>query len=647
MNKLKMQTGSLAQMNVSRIQELFPNCVAEVRDDDGRERLAVDFDLLRQELSEYLIDGNEERFSLNWPGKRKALLGANSPISKTLRPLREKSVNFDETQNLFIEGDNLEALKLLQETYLHKVKMIYIDPPYNTGNDFVYSDNFSVNIGEYIKQSNQEDDSGNRLVSNVEGSGRFHSNWLSMMYSRLKLAFNLLRDDGFIFISIDDNEMANLKKICDEIFGAESFEGMIIPVVNPGGRDYKQIAVMHEYVLVYSKSSSAELNEIPKEAIFTKQDGLGGFEYRELRNRNPKFHSGNRPNLFYPFFVAPNISIDGHCAVSLSKDENHTIEVRPYNSAGKESVWRWGKDKAGKNIVVGDMDLSQIHAKQKSNGEWNIYEKNRRSTSKVKSIWSESLMRTEDGTRQVRALFGKTVFDHPKPLDLVKRCVQIGSAEDDIVLDFFAGSGTTAHAVLKMNSEDGGNRRFILIQLPEKCAPDTEAAKENYKTISDLSIERIKRASKQIIDSGGLFEEWNGDVGFRVLAVDSSNMEDTYYSPDSISQDLLSDQIDNVKEGRTSEDLLFQVLLDLGVDLSLPVEKKNISGREVFFVDKDALVGCFDQNGGIDENFVKELAEIQPLRVVFRDAGFKSDNVKINVEQIFKSISPGTEVKTI
>ncbi|PGH37773.1 MAG: site-specific DNA-methyltransferase [Candidatus Nephrothrix sp. EaCA] len=510
----------------------------------------------------------------------------------------------------------------------------------------MYEDDFAESAEAFLKRSNQKSEDGVRLVANTESNGRFHSDWLSMMYSRLKLARNLLRDDGVIFISIDDNEVHSLRKLCDEIFGASSFEGVIVPIVNPGGRDYKQIAVTHEYVLVYSKSNASELYEMPKDIQFEKEDSLGGYEYRELRNRNPKFHSGNRPNLFYPFYVAQSISKDDYCSVSLEKDSKHTIEVRPYNSSGKESVWRWGKNKATNNIKLGNLDASQIHAKQKSNGEWNIYEKNRRATTKVKSIWSEPGMRTEDGTRLIRSIFGKSVFDHPKSLELVKRCVQIGSSDNDIVMDFFAGSGTLPHAVLQLNSEDGGNRKFIAVQLPEPCAPNTEAFEAGYSDIASVSKDRIKFVGKLISDQS-CHEKWCRDFGFRVLKIDTSNMADVYYAPDALNKDTLNLFLNNIKPDRTPEDLLFQVMLDWGVDLSLPIARQTIQGKEVFFVDNGALAACFDSHGGIDEAFVKELAKRQALRVVFRDASFKDSAVKISVKQIFKLLSPSTEVKCI
>ncbi|MDR1100951.1 MAG: site-specific DNA-methyltransferase, partial [Clostridiales bacterium] len=404
----------------AKLKAIFPQCFKEGK---------LDIDQLLNECGEW-IDNDFERYKFEWHGKVESIRHSQRRSSGCLRPYKEESVDWDNTENLYIEGDNLEVLKLLQSAYYKKVKMIYIDPPYNTGNDFIYEDDYTDSLKAYLEMTDQQS-------SNPETSGRFHTKWLNMMYPRLRLASNLLRDDGVIFVSIDDNEVTNLRKLMDEVFGEENFEADIIVVSNPGGRDYKQVAITHEHILIYSKSDALELNELPAPAEYKFTDSQGGYNTRELRNRNPKFHSGNRPNLFYPFYVNPNSADkDGYCAVSLEKSAEYSIEVSPYNSVGKESVWRWGKAKASENIIMGDNDGSQILAKQKKDGDWNIYEKNRRSTTKVKSLWNETEMRTEDGTRLIRALFDNdTPFDHPKPLDLVKRCIRIGSSENDIILD--------------------------------------------------------------------------------------------------------------------------------------------------------------------------------------------------------------------
>ncbi|QYQ96866.1 site-specific DNA-methyltransferase [Riemerella anatipestifer] len=634
--KLDLQSPDLVNENFEKLANLFPNCVTE-----GENGKAIDFDLLKKELSHQVIEGNRERYRLEWPGKREAIVTANLPTTKTLRPVREDSVDFDNTENLYIEGDNLEVLKLLQESYLGKIKMIYIDPPYNTGNDFVYKDNFSKDAQEELLESGQKDEYNQRLVANPETAGRYHSDWLSMMYPRLKLARNLLTDDGVIFISIDDNEVHNLRKICDDIFGDIQFESQIIPIVNPGGRDYKQVAITNEYVLLYSKSDELVLNEMPKEVDFKFYDSKGGYILRELRNRNPKFHSGNRPNLFYPFFIDPNNKQDGYCTVSLEKDSKHTVEAKPYNSKGKESVWRWGKEKAFKAIVSGNHDKSQILAKQKSDGNWNIYEKNRRSTTKVKSVWSETEMRTENGTRLIRELFDATPFDHPKSIDLIKRCVLIGTNEGDLILDFFSGSATTAHAVMQLNAEDGGNRKHIQVQLPEAIEENSEAYKAGYTNICELGKERIRRAAKKIKEETGA----DIDYGFRVYRLDSSNMQDVYYKPQDYDQSQLDLFADNVKPDRTADDLLAQVMLDWGLPLSLKIETEEVLSKKVFKVAENSLYACFDK--GIDEDFTKAIAKDKPLRIVFKDSSFKNDTAKTNVKQLLKQLSPETEMKVI
>ena len=636
-DKLKMQSPDMVNQNFEKLAELFPNCVTESA--SGK---SIDFDSLKQELNHAVVEGNKERYRLEWPGKREAIVTANLPTNKTLRPVREDSVDFDNTENIYIEGDNLEVLKLLQESYLGKIKMIYIDPPYNTGNDFVYKDNFAKDKDEELFESGQKDELSQRLVVNHETSGRYHSDWLSMMYPRLKLARNLLKDDGVIFISIDDNEVNNLKRICDEIFGEQQFQAQIIPVVNPGGRDYKQVAVTNEYLLVYSKSQELILNEIPKDIEFKFFDTKGGYELRELRNRNPKFHSGNRPNLFYGFYANAKSLKDGYCTVSLQKDSDHTIEIKPYNSQGKESVWRWGKEKAQKSIFDGNHDQSQILAKQKSDGNWNIYEKNRRTTTKVKSIWDETEMRTENGTRSIRSLFDSTPFDHPKPVDLIKRCIQIGTNDGDLILDFFSGSATTAHSVFQINSElDDEKRSFILIQLNESTSINSEAYQLDFKNICEIGKERIRRAAKKIE------EETKADIdyGFRVYCLDESNMQDVYYRPQDFDQAKMDLFADNVKEGRTEDDLLAQVMLDWGLPLSLKIEQASITGKKVFKVAENALFACFDSN--IDEAFAKEIAKEHPLRIVFKDAGFKDDTAKTNVKQLLKQLTPETEMKVL
>lgn len=643
-----MHSPDLTQANIAHILNLFPGCVTETTAEDGSVKRAVDFDLLRQELSDALVDGQQERYQLNWPGKRKALLTANAPIAKTLRPARtcikghgevaDESVNFNSTKNLYIEGDNLDALKLLQETYLGKVKMIYIDPPYNTGNDFIYEDDFSEDIETYKRRSNQVDDAGNRLTANSPTNGRFHSDWLSMIYARLKLARNLLTDDGVVFVSIDENEAANLRRLCDEIFGEANFVAQLTVIVKPEGRRYGFFAKTHDYVIAYCKNhEKASLNEILVEGLeHPHSDELGGFTLKGLRNRNVQaFNSTNRPNLRYPFYVdTRHPDANGFFSVSTIPLAGH-VKVEASTIDGLHSVWRWGKEKAEKQ-------RNDLLAYQGNDGEIRIFQKERKLSQMAKTVLADKEFISNKGTKELQNLLGKGIFDFPKPVALVKLMTTIGAHEDSIVLDFFSGSATTAHAVMQLNAEDGGSRRFIVVQVPELTPDGSEAAKAGYRSIADIGKERIRRA-------GAIIAKQNPgvDVGFRVLKVDTSNMADVFYTPDALDKNTLDLFVDNIKPDRSPEDLLFQVMLDCGVDLALPIAEDSIQGKKVFFVEGNALLACFDAHGGIDESFVKALAKHQPLRVVFRDAGFKDSAVKINIEQIFKSLSPSTDVKCI
>lgn len=621
-----MHSPDLTQDNIARIRDLFPGCVTEAKGENGGVKLTVDFDQLRQELAGTIVEGQPERYQLNWPGKRESLLAANAPIAKTFRPCREESVDFDSTKNLFIEGDNLDGLKLLQETYLGKVRAIYIDPPYNTGNDFVYQDDFSQNVDDFLINSNQKDSTGNRLISNPESNGRFHSDWLSMMYPRLRLARNLLRDDGAIFISIDDNEQANLKRICDEVFGEENFVSTIVWEKRYSPQNaVKWFSESHDFIVVYAKNKnnwypnllerSDEMNAryknpdndprgVWKPADATAQGGHGTkAQFYELTAPNGKKHMP--PNGRCWLYTLPALQ-------KLMKDNR---------------VW-FGPD--GNNVPAIKRFLSEV-----------------KQGTACQTIWKYSdVGHNQEAKKEVNELFPESsVFDTPKPVRLIKRILQVATEKNDIILDFFAGSATTAQATLQINSEDGGGRRFILIQLDEGCAPDSNAFMANFKTISDISKERIRRAGKKIMSTSP--ETGRLDIGFRALKIDSSNMADVFYTPDRLEKANLDMFVDNIKADRTPEDLLFQVMLDWGVDLTLPIMKEAIHCKDVFFVDGNALVACFDARSGIDEDFVKELAKHQPLRVVFRDAGFKDSAVKINVEQIFKSLSPSTEVKCI
>lgn len=644
MEKLKMHSPNLTQDNIARIRDLFPGCVTEAKGEDGTVKLAVDFDQLRQELAESIVEGPQERYHLNWPGKREALLAANAPIAKTLRPCREESVEFDTTKNLFIEGDNLDALKLLQETYLGKVKMIYIDPPYNTGSDFIYCDNFAVDAETYKAQSNQEDDAGNRLVANTEANGRFHSAWLSMIYVRLRLARNLLRDDGVIFISIDDYESSSLKKICDEIFGPQNFICSLI-----WNKQHSQqqglFKKYHEYVLLYAKDASAHSNISGGDGV------IDAGALKKISKANPaseftfpagvRFEAGDGFELTGTFGESEQVSVLNGRFVAKGGVTTEAVTL----SAGwtqKEQMKAYfeGKD------VIDSKGQKVLEFYFSSSGKL----KCRKERSK---ITPPTLLPTygmvSEQTAYLTSLFGKPVFDNPKPVQMIRDFVSWFVGDDDVVLDFFAGSATTCEAVLN----EAPKARYIAIQLPAEVDASSEAGKAalslGLKTICDIGKERIRRVGQNLVsaDASTESESRKVDVGFRVLKIDTSNMADVYYAPDALDKANLDLFVDNIKPDRTPEDLLFQVMLDWGVDLALPITKQSIQGKDVFFVDGNALAACFDASGSIDEAFVKELAKHQPLRVVFRDAGYKNSAVKINVEQIFKLLSPATEVKCI
>lgn len=641
MEKLKMHTPNITDANIQKLAELFPNCVTETKDEAGLPIKAIDFDLLKQELANNIVEGSQERYQLNWVGKKEALLTANAPIAKTLRPCKQESVDFDTTQNLYIEGDNLDALKLLQETYLGKVKMIYIDPPYNTGNDFIYEDDFSEDNKAYLYRSNQKDEIGNHLIANTESNGRFHSDWLSMMYSRMKLARNLLCEEGVIFLSIDDNEQANAKRICDEIFGEMNFIGIFTVVSTPNARDYGHIGKTHEYVIFYAKNiektQTNQLKVIDKSFRYT--DSIGGFNIHPLYNSNEAFTNLNRPNLFFPIYLNPNKKVDDvFYHISFEKTPE-SIEIFPPKSEKNsiQFVWRWGREKCSLNFN------KEIIGYRTDKGDYRIVQKMRHTTKLIRSLLDSTEYTSRRGTAEVEDILDGKIASFPKPLGLLKTLIEVGTEGDDIVLDFFSGSSTTAHAVMQLNSEDDGCRKFIMVQIPDACDEESEAFKAGFKTITEIGKERIRRAGNKIKKENP--DAVNLDVGFRVFKIDTSNMADVFYNPDAISQDLLSDQVENIKPDRTSEDLLFQVLLDWGVDLTLPITRETLAGKEVFFVAEDALVACFDND--ISEDCLKAIAHKKPLRVVFRDSGFSNDSVKINVEQIFKLISPSTEIKTI
>ncbi|MEY8838605.1 site-specific DNA-methyltransferase [Cribrihabitans sp. XS_ASV171] len=630
MDKLKMHSPDLSQDNIVKIRELFPGCVTEAQDEaTGAVGLAVDFDQLRQELSDYIVDSGAERYLLNWPGKKEALIISNAPIGKTLRPDENESIDFGSTQNIFVEGDNADALKLLIETYLGSVKFIYIDPPYNTGNDFVYDDRFSQGSQRYLEESLQRDLEGNRLVANTAANGRFHSDWLSMIYPRLRLAKNLLREDGVIAISIDDEEVSNLRNICDEVFGRENFVAQFIwkSRVSEDTRATTGVSTDHEYIVCYARTDSARFRGAEKDVDkFSNPDNdpRGPWRSADLTGLATK---EARPNLHYDL-INPESGINYGCPPKGWRYEPSTMKQ---------------KIEEGRILFPSSVDGRPRHK---------LFLKEMKSLFKnISTVLSG--FSTADGTREVNSLMGGVAFTFPKPSALIQLFLEQLTEENDIVMDFFAGSGTTADAVFRQCAVDGKSRKFILVQLPEELDRENSAqgaAAELCdklgvaRNIAELSKERIRRAGKKILE-GVTHPDWNRDVGFRVLKVDTSNMKDVYYRPDELKQSDLLDMVDNVKEGRTAEDLLFQVLVDWGVDLTLPIRRETVQGKTVFFVDDNALVACFDR--GITEDLVKELAGHEPLRVVFRDNGFVSDAVKINVTQIFRQLSPSTEVKAI
>jgi len=619
MEKLKMMTRDLTQSNIEKIAQLFPNVITKTRDENGELKQAIDFELLKQELSKEIVEGDKERYQLTWPGKRQAILLANQPIYKTLRPVKEDSVNWDTTENLYIEGDNLEVLKLLQESYLNKVKCIYIDPPYNTGKDFLYKDNFKQDINEYLEESGQRDENGNRLFQNTDANGRFHSDWLSMMYPRLKLARNLLSEDGVIFISIDDNEVHNLRKMCDELFGKGNFLTCIVwqKAFSPINTR-KHFSPNHDFILCYAKNiDRININGISRDAVTDSRYSNPDNDPRGLWTSGDLSVGPVVSDKVYEIITPSGRKIlppEGRCWV-LTKER---FEEYLYDNR----IW-FGKD--GNNVPRIKRFLSEV-----------------KKDITPMTIWSrEDVGDNQESTRELKELFKDAIFNNPKPTRLLKQLIYIGSNKEDIILDFFSGSATTAHAVMQLNAEDGGNRKYIMVQLPEKCDKKSEAYKAGFKNICEIGKERIRRAAKKIK------EETDADIdyGFRVFRVDSTNMKDVYYNPNQLRQEKLRLFVSNIKDDRTGEDLLIQEMLELGLELSLPMETKKMHGKKVHFVAGNSLVACFDEN--VPEELVRKLAQEKPLKVVFRDSSFKDDAARINVEEIFKMISPSTDVKVI
>ena len=627
MDKLKMQTANKADENFKKLAAMFPNAITETIDENGEVVRAIDKDVLMQEISVNVVEGKEERYQFTWPDKKKSVLLANAPISKTLRPCREESVDFDTTENLYIEGDNLEVLKLLQETYLGKINVIYIDPPYNTGSDFVYEDDFAQSAEEYLAISGQLDDEGNRLFQNSDSNGRFHTDWLNMLYPRIKIAKDLLKDDGFIFISIDDNEIGSLLKVCDEIFGKNCFVGNVCRATGTTtAQGTDSLGKSFDYVVIYSKTPNFSVGGLELDekdvARYNLEDERGKFSILQLRRTGGEDRREDRPSMYFGIETP-----DGKV-------------VYPKGPTGYDSRWRVGRETYEKMLKN-----NEIYFKPDKDGYgvyYKFYLEGR--TKRPSNLWND-IEGNKKAQIDLKALIPEKVFETPKPIELIKRIIQISNAtQDDIVLDFFSGSATTAQAVMQLNSVDNGKRKFILVQLPEETDKTTEAYKAGYKTICDIGKERIRRAGAKIKEEAG-FTAQGLDVGFRVLKCDTSNMKEVFYKPDEVEQTLFDHYANNIKEDRTPEDLLFQVMLDLGVLLSSKIEETTIAGCKVFNVAEGFLYACFDNN--ISDEVVTAIAKEKPYYAVFRDSGMASDSVLTNFDQIFASISPTTVRKVL
>lgn len=646
MEKLNMTTCNSVNNNIQKIAQLFPNCITETIDGNGNPHFAVDFDQLRQELSDVIVEGRDERYQFVWPDKKKAILLANSPINAALRPCREESVDFDNTENLYIEGDNLDVLKCLKETYMGKIKMIYIDPPYNTGKDFVYADNFAESAAEYMTNSGQYDDQGLKLVVNVESSGRIHSKWLNMMYPRLKVSRDLLSDDGVIFISIDDNEVENLKKVCDEIFGESNFVGQLI-LKTATDNNPSQINIEHEYMVCYAKNKYVQKNWIRQ----SEAAGLIVKQYKQLKKtcksndeiqtKLRQWIKANKENLPQ---VAHYNNVDDKGVYSSSSNSSnphpggymfdilHPITGLPCPKPA--NGWRWPEktfktyDEAGE-IEWGKDHTTQPHVKKRIETSVEylrtlIYEDNRATTKMLANLFD-----------------GHKVFDNPKPVNVISRIIEFVTDKDSIILDFFSGSATTAHAVMQLNAIDNGKRKYIMIQVPEIVDVKSEAYKCGLKNICKIGEERIRRSANMIKEESGA----DIDYGFRVLKLDSSNMLDVYYTPAEFIQEQLSFFTNNVREGRSSEDLLFQVMLELGATLDSKIVTEEVAGKEIFNVASGYLVACFDDH--VNDETVKAIAKMQPQYAVFKDSSMADDSIATNFEQIFKTYSPSTTCKIL
>ena len=633
MESLKMQSHDVIGSNTRKIAELFPNCVTERLGKDGKPELAIDFEKLQAELSNEIIAEGEERYQFTWPDKRAAVHLANTPVSMALRPCREESVDFENTRNLYIEGDNLEVLKVLQETYLGKIKMIYIDPPYNTGNNLIYKNDFHISMSSYQALSGQYDTDGNRLVTNPETNGQFHTDWLNMIYPRLKLAKNLLTNDGILVCAIDENEFATLSIILKEIWGELSYTHSYVSIVhNPRGQQGNNFSYVNEYLIfIYPNDKKKYLADFPKDEV----------DARNLRDSGTESDRTDARNCFYPFIVKDNkiVSIGDvpdnnfHPSSVNVVRQDGSIEVWPMTDGGEEKKWRYARQTV-------DSIFNSLTPKIGRNSIQIIFNK---SEGTIRSVWSNARYdASEYGTKLVEKLLNGSSFTYPKSLWAVYDTILASTKNDKeaIILDFFSGSGTTAHAVMQLNFNDNGNRKFIMVQVPERI-PD-EYKSDRFKSLCDIGKERIRRAGKKIKEEAGLHGQ-NLDTGFRVLKLDSSNMEDVYYTPQEFTMASLFNE--NVKADRTNEDLLFQVMLDLGIELSAKIETKQIAGKQVHIVDEGYLVACFDRE--VNESAITEIAKQQPVYFVMRDASAANDNVIDNFEQIFRHYSPDTSCRII
>ena len=637
MDKLRMQSSNGVEDNITKIAQLFPDCVTETVDErSGLPKHLIDFEKLKQNLSDSVMSERAERYQFTWPDKSKAILLANSPINATLRPCREDSVDFDNTQNLYIEGDNLDVLKCLKETYLHKVKMIYIDPPYNTGNDFVYEDDFAQSSEEYLANSGQFDEQGNRMFTNAESNGRFHTDWLNMIYPRLKVARDLLTDDGVIFISIDDNEVENLRKVCDEVFGEQNFVDCLHwKKKKQPSFLAKHTAKVMEYVIVYAKNTF-KLEKLSVEKVSDSN--------KKVININNKVSS----RIFKPGVRVKSEEQTGIIKAGVYTGRSMDVEYKNdiYYENGRttnevEVVSKFSDSQSNIDTFI-QKDLLYITKNfllRRDVGE-EAAEKRKSITDLLLNDFGDN----QESDKEFLELFDKKYFDYTKPIKLIYNLVKSNFTEEGIILDFFSGSATTAHAVMQLNSEDGGNRKFIMVQLPEKTDEKNEAFKAGYKNICEIGKERIRRAGKKIKEESPLTTQ-DLDTGFRVLKLDSTNMQDIYYSPKDISQADLFSQVDNVKPDRTGEDLLFQVMLELGATLDSKIETTTVAGKTIYNVAEGYLVACFDPD--VTDEVVKAIAQMQPAYAVLRDTSMKDDSTATNFEQIFKTYSPDTVTKIL